>query len=219
MKKTNTFLALLLAASMPLSGCASTYLGGEYRTKANDLARKSDKQTLAKGSEWLFFWGLLDTGRFNVQKELRNQLREDEAVTDLEIKDRLSVGGFFLWLITAGIISHHTLVAKGHPAVVNRPPTDRTGTTGAAPVRERETIVVPATPVPAGSAREPSDRDRIDRSDRMGRTDRSADYDAGFRDGQKDRGMDTKDRSIKTDRSEQYNDGYRDGLKDAGTPR
>lgn len=198
MKKTNTFLALILAASMPLSGCATTYLGGEYRTKATDIVRKSDKQTLAKGSEWLFFWGLFDSGRFDLQKELKNQLREDEAVTDLEVKDRLSVGGFFLWVITAGIISHHTLVAKGHPAVVNRPPADRTGTTGAAPVRERETIIIPATPVPAGSAR-----------------DRSADYDAGLRDGQKERGMDTKDRSIKSDRSQQYNDGYRDGLKDA----
>jgi hypothetical protein len=206
MRRTSSILALTLAASMPLSGCATTYLGGEYRTKANDLARKHDKTTLAKGSEWLFFWGLLDTGRFNVQKELRNQLREDECVTDLEVKDRLSVGGFFLWLITAGIISHHSLIAKGHPAVINRPPTDR-GTTGATtPTRERETIIVPATPVPAGSARD----------DGM-RRDRTPDYDEGFRDGQRDRGIDTRDRtSPKTDRSGDYNDGYRDGLKDAG---
>src|SRR5437899_2546598 len=107
MKRTNSLVALALAASMPVTGCATTYLGGEYRTKANDIVRKEDKQTLAKGSEWLFFWGLVDTGHFNLNKELRNQLREDEAVSDLEIKDRLSVGGFFLWLITAGIVSHH----------------------------------------------------------------------------------------------------------------
>jgi len=197
MKRTNSLLALLLAASMPVTGCATTYLGGEYRTKANDLARKEDKHTLAKGSEWLFFWGLFDTGRFNLQKELRNQLREDEAVTDLEVKDRLSVGGFFLWIITAGIISHHTLVAKGQPSVINRPAPDRSPTS-AAPTRERETIIVPATPVPAGSGR-------------------SVDYNEGFRDGQRDRGMDHKGTSTpRTDRSSEYNDGYRDGLKDAG---
>ncbi|MEZ0231023.1 MAG: hypothetical protein ACAI25_20575 [Planctomycetota bacterium] len=196
MKRTSSILALTLAASMPLSGCATTYLGGEYRTKANELARKHDKTTLAEGSEWLFFWGLLDSGRFNVQKELRNQLREDECVTDLEVKDRLSVGGFFLWLITAGIISHHNLIAKGHPAVINRPPAEKT--TGAAPTKERETIIVPAAPVPAGSAKTP-------------------DYDEGYRAGQRDRGMDTKDRAEpRGDRSTNYNDGYRDGLKDSG---
>jgi hypothetical protein len=195
MKRTNAYLALLLAASMPLTtGCATTYLGGEYRTTAMDIAKKEDKRTLAKGSEWLFFWGLLDSGTFNLQKELRNQLREDEAVTDLEVKDRLSVGGFFLWLITAGIVSHHTLVAKGHPSVINRPPA--TPATGA---REKETIIVPAAaaPVPAGAAR-------------------SADYNDGYRDGMKDRGTDLKDRPTRTDRSADYNEGYREGLKDAG---
>lgn len=195
MKKSSTFLALLLAASMPLTGCATTYLGGEYRTKSTDLVRKEDKRTLAKGSEWLFFWGLFDTGRFNVQKELKNQLREDECVTDLEVKDRLSIGGFFLWIITAGIISHHTLVAKGQPSVINRPPADKTTGAAPAPVRERETIIVPAAPVPAGSGK-------------------SADYNEGYREGVKDRGSDMKDRPVKTDRSGDYNDGYRDGLKD-----
>jgi hypothetical protein len=195
MKRTNAYLALLLAASMPLTtGCATTYLGGEYRTTAMDIAKKEDKRTLAKGSEWLFFWGLLDSGSFNLQKELRNQLREDEAVTDLEVKDRLSVGGFFLWLITAGIVSHHTLVAKGHPSVINRP----VPATGA--VREKETIIVPAAPAPAGYPR----------------ADRSADYNEGYRDGMKDRGTDLKDRPTRTDRSADYSEGYRDGLKDSG---
>jgi hypothetical protein len=195
--RTGNLLALTLAASMPVTGCATTYLGGEYRTKANELAHKQDKHTLAKGSEWLFFWGLLDSGKFNLQKELRNQLREDECVTDLEVKDRLSVGGFFLWIITAGIISHHTLVAKGHPAVINRPAPEPAGTSTAP--RERETIIVPAAPVPAGS----------------GRADRSADYNEGFRDAQRDRASDVRDRPMRSDRSGEYNDGYRDGIKDA----
>lgn len=199
MKRTNALLALLLAASMPVSGCATTYLGGEYRTKTSDIARKEDKHTLAKGSEWLFFWGLLDTGRFNLEKELRNQLREDECVADLEVKDRLSIGGFFLWIITAGIISHHSLVAKGHPSVINRP-APATGVSG--PVRERETIVVPAAPAPAG----------------YGRTDRSPDYSQGYKDGMRDRGSDIKDRpATRTDRSVDYNEGYRDGLKDSSS--
>jgi len=205
MRKTNGLLTLLLAASMmPVTGCATTYLGGEYRTKANDIAKKEDKHTLAKGNEWLFFWGLFDTGHFNLNKELRNQLREDECVTDLEVKDRLSIGGAFLWLITGGIVSHHRLVAKGHPSVINRPAP--TPAVGSAPVRERETIVVPAAPAPAGY-------------DRGVKSDRSSDYNEGFRDAMKDRSSDHPSDikgSAKTDRSVDYNEGYRDGLKDSG---
>jgi len=193
-KRTNALIALVLAASLPVSGCATTYLGGEYRTKANDLAHKGDKHTLAKGNEWLFFWGLLDTGHFNLQKELRNQLREDECVTDLEVKDRLSIGGFFLWIITAGIVSHHTIVAKGHPAVISTPPPERA--TGAAPARERETIIVPAQPVPAGAAK-------------------SADYNEGYKEGLRDKTRAEGDRTAPTGRSSDYMDGYRDGMKDS----
>lgn len=190
MKRTNSLLALVLAASMPVTGCASTHLGGEYRTEATDIAKTEESRTLAKGNEWMFFWGLLDSGSFDLQSELKKQLREDECVTNLEIKDRLSVGGFFLWLITAGIISHHSIVAKGSPAVLNRPAPEKSAT-GAVPV-------APAAPLPAGSARSP-------------------DYNEGYREGVKDARSDVKDRPpTKTDRSTDYNDGYRDGLKDSG---
>ena len=139
MRSTSTVLALALAASMPLQGCTTTHLAGEYRTKSNDLVRKEKKRTLAKGSNWLFFWGLLDTGHFDLQGKLSDQLRGDEVVTDLEVKDRLSVGGFFLFIITAGIVSHHALVAKGSPAISNRPPAEKGTATAPSPAPVRST--------------------------------------------------------------------------------
>ena len=39
---------------------------------------------------------------------------------NLEVKNKLSVGGFFLWLITGGIVSHHRLTARGQVALSER---------------------------------------------------------------------------------------------------
>ncbi len=192
MKRTNAMMALTVAASMPVSGCATTHLSGEYRTEATDLARKEESRELAKGSEWLFFWGLLDTGSFNLDRELKAQLREDECVTNLEVKDRLSIGGAFLWIITAGIVSHHSIVASGQPAIINRPPAEKSVT---GPARERETILVPA-PSPAGYPR-------------------SSDYSEGYRAGVNDRTSGAAG-GPGTGRSKDYEDGYKDGLKDTG---
>lgn len=163
MKRTQRTTALLLAVAMPLAGCGTTHLGGEYRTKSHDLASKADRRTVSKGSEWLFFWGLLDTGQVHVDSDIEQHLRPDEVLTEVEVKDRLSVGGFFLWLFTAGIVSHHAIVVSGKPAVLKD---DKTAT---APVtKERETIVVPAQPAPAGHERE---------------GDAAKDYRDGYRDG------------------------------------
>jgi hypothetical protein len=192
MKRTNAIVALAVAAAMPVSGCATTHLSGMYQSKTTDVVRSEEKRTLAKGNDWLFFWGLVDTGSFNLDKEIENQLRSDECVTNLDIKDRLSVGGVLLWIITAGIVSHHSIVATGQPGVINRP-------VGAAPVRERETIIVPA-PAPAGYPR----------------SDKSADYNSGFRDGMKDREAGAMG-GPPTGHSKDYEEGYRDALKDTSS--
>ncbi len=179
MKRTKTGLALALACSLPVAGCSTTYLGGEYRTDANSLAKKGEVHTLAKGNEWMFFWGIFDSGHFDLNKELKSQLREDEVVTDLEIKDRISVGGVILWIFTAGIISHHSIVAEGATSVVNRP----------VPAPAHET-----TTTPAGYGHSP-------------------DYDAGYKDGVRDRDIPVESRVPRAGASSDYSDGYRDGLR------
>lgn len=176
-------LPLVLACAMPFAGCATTYLGGEYRTDAHSLAKKGETRTLAKGNEWMFFWGIFDSGHFDLNKELKSELREDECVTDLEITDHLSVGGVFLWIFTAGIISHHSIVATGATSVVNHP--------ALVPAKEPAT-----TTTPAGYGK-------------------SADYDAGYKDGIRDRDVPVENRVPRTDASSDYSDGYRDGLKAA----
>jgi hypothetical protein len=175
MKRTKTLLAIVLAASMPIAGCSATYLGGEYRTDATNIAKKGDPHTLAKGSEWMFFWGLFDSGHFDLNQELKSQLREDECITDLEIKDRLSVGGAFLWIFTLGIISHHSLIATGAPSVINRP----------APAESTQ---------PAGYNKSP-------------------DFDAGYKDGVRDRELPAESRVQRAGASSDYSEGYREGLK------
>ncbi len=179
MKRTNAIIALAVAASMPVSGCATTHLSGEYRTDTTDLAAREESRELARGSQWLFLWGLLDSGSFNLDRELKAQLRDNECVTNLEVKDRLSIGGALLWIITVGIVSHHSIVASGQPAIIRR---ERT-----------ETIIVPE-PAPAGYPRSGDYNEgyRAGVTDRTSGaaggpgTGRSKDYEDGYKDGLKD---------------------------------
>jgi hypothetical protein len=193
MRKMNAFLATAMAATLPVAGCATTHLSGDYSPHASgEISRRTERRLLAKGNEWLFFWGLLDSGSFDLDKELRSQLREDEVVTNLDVEDRLSVGGAFLWIITAGIVSHHSIVAEGEPAVV-RAPAEKSA---AGAVHERETIIVPAPPQPAGLPH-------------------SADYSEGLRDGQRDAAAGvSSENKARMERSADYLEGYRDGLKE-----
>ena len=182
--------SLFLLAALGLGGCASTHLSGEYRTEPADVVHKGERRRIAKGNEWMFFWGILDTGSFNLDHEIKKQLRADEVVTDLEITDRLSVGGAFLWIITAGIVSHHSIVADGSISLVNRPPVAEPASPGP-PAKEKPVA-------PAGGAEQ------------------SADYKQGYRDGRTDSAMEEKDRPSRSGRTSDYESGYRDGLKDAG---
>jgi len=145
MRTRHAFLATVLAFLVPAAGCATTHLAGEYSVVPRSETRATfAPTTLARGSQWQFLWGLIDTGRFDLDQELKHHVRTDEVVTDLEIRERLSIGGFFLWLITAGIVSHHSLVAEGSVSKVKTPEPA---------VREKEPVVVPSSP-PAASEKE-----------------------------------------------------------------
>src|SRR3954470_24255265 len=78
MKRTNTLLALGLAAALPVSGCATTHLGGAYRTTATDVSSKQEKRTLDEGSSIPLFWGLFEAGGYDANRELAKKLRPDE---------------------------------------------------------------------------------------------------------------------------------------------
>jgi hypothetical protein len=111
-----------LALSLAVSGCASTHLSGTYRPSATNISDVSETDVVAKGGKWYFLWGMLDSGTFDVQEEMEKDLKPYESLVNLEVKDKLSVGGFFLWLITAGIVSHHRVTASGQVALSERPP-------------------------------------------------------------------------------------------------
>ena len=119
--KTNlrTALALSLALSVPLTACQTTRLDGTYHPLKN-AATGGHKRTLAKDSEWLFFWGLATAGSFNVDDEIRDEVGKHEVVSDLEVRHRISIWGVLLWVVTAGIVSHHAVVLKGR--VGHEPP-------------------------------------------------------------------------------------------------
>lgn len=126
MRRTTTALGFLLASVLALDGCAKTTLQGLYRPQANDVAEHEEPRVLASGSEWVFLWGMVPTGDFDLNMEMERSLRENEGLTDVEVEDHLSIGGFFLWLVTAGIVSHHSVTATGQVVIVRdraAPPT------------------------------------------------------------------------------------------------
>ncbi|HZV00921.1 MAG TPA: hypothetical protein VFF73_29670 [Planctomycetota bacterium] len=179
MRRTSRTLAYVLAAALPAAGCATTHLSGEYRTSPTTVSMKEGMRTLDEGSAWPLFWGLFDAGSYDAGRELSKKLRPDEVVTSLEVKERLSVGGFFLWLITAGIVSHHTIEINGRTSVSSRPPAEPA--TGGGPV-------APARADKSGDWNEGyrdglRDKGRVViTGDGPVKPDRSADYNEGYRD-------------------------------------
>ncbi|MEZ0231024.1 MAG: hypothetical protein ACAI25_20580 [Planctomycetota bacterium] len=126
MTRSRARFAPVLAAALAASGCATTHLSGEYRPHAGgpDDKRAPDLENLGEHSKWLFFWGLLDTRDYDTTSDLKGHVKDGYIVRDVEIKDRESVGGVFLWIITAGIVNHHTVVIKGRtvaPSTTARP--------------------------------------------------------------------------------------------------
>lgn len=184
MRLANCVLALVACA-----GCTTTHLGGAYRTDSNDIASRRATRTLDEGSSWPLFWGLFPAGSYDVNHELAKMLRPDEVVTGLEVRERTSVGGFFLWLVTAGIVTHHTIEVRGSIAVVNRPAAGP-ATTRVTPAREREREVIYYQPdAPPG-----------------------AEYDRGYRDAYRDRTtgeLGTHEGGRTSDYTEGYREGYR----------
>ena len=148
MHACRSWLGLGLAACLAASGCATVHLAGEYRPNVGtDIVHRNDKRVVAEGSEWFFLWGIFDSGRFDLNEELHHTLHEDEALANVAIEDRISFGGVVLWIITAGIVSHHDIIVSGEPAQIHAAPA---GPSTSAPpagyppgtVREKETIIV-----------------------------------------------------------------------------
>jgi hypothetical protein len=171
----------LVALLLAVSGCATTNMSGEYRPHSSDeVTNKAEKRVLGKGGKFLFFWGLATTRDFDVDAALARQLRDNEVVTGIEIEDHLSIGGAFLWLITAGIVSHHSVVLEGSPAELKPP--------------EKVTVYVhepappppapaPAPPVPAGHEKSKGESTTPAGAERH---DDGSDYERGYREGLRD---------------------------------
>jgi len=112
-------LALMLAGSLASTGCATAHLSGEYSPGpkgsniSNDVTSKTEKQNLAEGSDWVLFWGLVEAASTDLGAEARGKLRPDEQIRDAEVRNHLSLPGALLWIITAGLVSHHDLVLSG----------------------------------------------------------------------------------------------------------
>jgi hypothetical protein len=120
MKRTAARFAPLLATAMAASGCATTHLSGEYRPHAGaelDTTKpdSTEKEVIGEHGKWLFLWGLIDTRDFDTASDFKERVKEGYIVKDIEVKDRESVAGVFLWIITAGLVNHHTIVIKAHP--------------------------------------------------------------------------------------------------------
>jgi hypothetical protein len=117
--------SLALAVAMT-AGCSSTVLSGTYRPTAENVSELGEVEEVASGGQWLFFWGLLDSGTTDLREDMGKGLKGYESLVNIEVQNKLSVGGFFLWLFTAGIVSHHNINVRAQTALSERttpPPT------------------------------------------------------------------------------------------------
>lgn len=125
-------LALGLAGAVSFTGCATAHLKGEYCPQgvpkdAGTPVAKSDKQTLAEGHDWVLFWGIVELASSDLGDEAKGKLRADEVVTDTEVRNHISLPGALLWIVTAGIFSHHDLTLKGRVVTLKPNEHDRGG--------------------------------------------------------------------------------------------
>jgi hypothetical protein len=117
-------LALLLASSLSLPGCATAHLGGDYypQSPASNTTRETtghkDKQNLAEGHDWVLFWGLIELASSDLGEAAKKDLRNDEVIQDVEVRNHLSLPGALLWVVTLGLVSHHDLVLRGEVATL-----------------------------------------------------------------------------------------------------
>jgi hypothetical protein len=152
MRRLLGLLVLVVGSAVSVAGCATTHVQGEFRPDAkSDITKKTDMQTLADGSNWPLFWGLVELGSNNVNDELSSHLHENEVITDMEVRQHLSLPGALLWIISAGIVSHHDIDVRGRIAQVKEKKVEEPKPTTA--MGDRTTIIVPIAPLPAGFAR------------------------------------------------------------------
>jgi len=147
MRHVNRPLAILLAGVLSGTGCATAHLKGEYSpqylpsNQAKEITGTSEKSTLAKGHDWVLFWGLCEIASTDMGKKVRQRLRPDEIITDTEVRNHVSLPGVLLWIVTGGLVSHHHLDLRGRVAYVKEKPLPQAQAT---PVERERTIVVPA---------------------------------------------------------------------------
>jgi hypothetical protein len=180
----------LLAVSLLAAGCTTTHFEGSYRTEPTETTYSERMRTLDEGSSWPLFWGLFPAGSYAADRELARFLRPDETVTHLEIRERTSVGGVFLWIVTLGLVTHHTIEVRGEVAVVSRPPAEPAAIHEKRPVeKERATTAPP--PESSSDA-----------------------YDRGYRAGYRERST-GETAEPEAEPTREYQQGFKEGLKDA----
>jgi hypothetical protein len=120
MKHVNRSLAFLLAGALTATGCATAHLRGDYLPgslppdKPLEVQNVGEKTTIAEGSTWPLFWGLVEVGSTNLGDDAKKQLRANEVIQDPEVRNHLSLPGALLWIVTLGLVSHHDLDLRGH---------------------------------------------------------------------------------------------------------
>ncbi|HZU96786.1 MAG TPA: hypothetical protein VFF73_08855 [Planctomycetota bacterium] len=142
MRHTKHF-AVLLGAALSAAGCATTHLAGEYNPGSQvplDKPHKIEEShaeptTLATGHDWVLFWGIVELQSTDMDKKIKGQLRSDEMIKDPEVRNHISLGGALLWIVTAGIVSHHSVDFRGTVVAARELPPPA----APAPVREIRT--------------------------------------------------------------------------------
>jgi len=67
-------------------------------------------------------------------EKLKGQLRPDELIQDAEVRNHVSLPGALLWIVTAGIVSHHSVDLRGRIVTAKElPPPPTPAERGAAP--------------------------------------------------------------------------------------
>ncbi|MEZ0230406.1 MAG: hypothetical protein ACAI25_17420 [Planctomycetota bacterium] len=149
-------LGLLLSGTLFATGCATAHLAGQYTPQSvspnatREVTNKTEKQNLAEGSDWVLFWGLVEAASSDLADEAKRNLRQDEAILDPEVRNHLSLPGALLWIVTAGIVSHHDLVLSGRVGTLKIAEPPKPEPAAAVPIERR--IVVTKEPYVASES-------------------------------------------------------------------
>ncbi len=160
MRPHNRFLALSLAGLVSATGCATAHMRGEYAPQSlprgGEVTNSSELNTLAEGHDWVLLWGIVELASSDLDDDVRAKLRPDVVLTDVQVRNHVSLPGVFLWIATAGLVSHHDLDLRGRIATVKEEPKP----TGTVALDRERTIIVP-TPAPPVIVPVPGERAAI----------------------------------------------------------